>query len=567
MNEFLNEDDKEPVWDGNICLYTDSDLKSEHIQYRIPTQVKGKNDETLLRRSSITYSVKYKNLRAYAADGGVFYFVIIISDDGEDTSIFYNDLTPIKLQSLLRGKEKKKPEQTRSVPLKKLKNNDKKELYKILLQFAHDSKEQGAGELVRKAISLEDIEKIDSIRMTAFVSDRKEAIEKMTTGEACLFGHLTDTDIWLPFQYEAQKKMKLVPCIEWNETFGVDGIPYYNSFVIRQNADKDFAIQLSENLTLEIGNNKIVFDVKTKLEQVIKDIKFLTALQQGSTLYIGQKQIGKYDNINFSEGLQELINNCKQIQSAVMKFEINLGKKFSEFTDADWKAIDELLKIYRGEIKPKNETAWHIWWWQGKVVPFFLAIDANGELYVENGIHFKKICISIEGKDKRYQVPAMIMFKRDVWEKLYDVDEEILLKELEKGEFCKETEGNFSLLLIEILAAYDVTKSEKYYDLAKLISDKLLEVSPDNEYWKINKLQLLKRKRDLSEHELQELEDMEKETDDKKVICAVNILLENRRKAVKEFDAMSDEEKEMFLTYPIYNLLSDKKVSSHTEEE
>lgn len=78
MDEFLNEDDKEPVWDGNICLYTDSDLKSEHIQYRIPTQVKGKNDETLLRRSSITYSVKYKNLRSYAADGGVFYFVIII---------------------------------------------------------------------------------------------------------------------------------------------------------------------------------------------------------------------------------------------------------------------------------------------------------------------------------------------------------------------------------------------------------------------------------------------------------------------------------------------------------
>lgn len=51
MDEFLNEDDKEPVWDGNICLYTDSDLKSEHIQYRIPTQVKGKNNETLLKRS------------------------------------------------------------------------------------------------------------------------------------------------------------------------------------------------------------------------------------------------------------------------------------------------------------------------------------------------------------------------------------------------------------------------------------------------------------------------------------------------------------------------------------
>lgn len=88
----------------------------------------------------------------------------------------------------------------------------------------------------------------------------------------------------------------------------MDGIPYYNSFVVRQNTDKDFAIQLSENLTLEIGNHKTILDANTELEQVIKDIKFLTALQQGSTLYIGQKQIGKYGNINFSEGLQELIN-------------------------------------------------------------------------------------------------------------------------------------------------------------------------------------------------------------------------------------------------------------------
>ena len=60
---------------------------------------------------------------------------------------------------------------------------------------------------------------------------------------------------------------------------------------------------------------------------------------------------------------------------------------------------------------------------------------------------------------------------------------------------------------------YDENKDEKYYDVAKLISDKLLNASPDNVYWKINRFQLLKRKRDLSEDELQELEDLEKTTD------------------------------------------------------
>lgn len=88
MNELLKEDDKEPSWDGDILIYSSEDLQVENIIYKIPTQVKGKNDEKLLKRSGITYPVAYKNLRNYFNDGGVCYFVIIISDDGEKANIF-----------------------------------------------------------------------------------------------------------------------------------------------------------------------------------------------------------------------------------------------------------------------------------------------------------------------------------------------------------------------------------------------------------------------------------------------------------------------------------------------
>ena len=135
------------------------------------------------------------------------------------------------------------------------------------------------------------------------------------------------------------------------------------------------------------------------------------------------------------------------------------------------------------------------------------------------------------------------------------MDEEILLEELDKGEFSKETSADFTQLFIEILSAYDVTKDEKYYDIAKVISDRLLVVDSEADYIKINKLQLIKRKRNLTENELQELEKIEIDTDDIKVVCATNILLENRRKAKKKLDEMSDEDKELFMTFPIYNLL------------
>lgn len=555
MDELLQSNDKEPAWDGDIILYSDDDLKNENILYKIPTQVKGKNDEELLNRNGITYPVAYKNLRNYFNDRGVCYFVIVISDDGEKMAIFYNALTPVKLKSLLKGTEGKKPEQTRNIALNRLKNNDKNELFRILLQFGHESKEQGAGELVRKSISLEDMGKIDSIKTTIFASDNKDMFQKMANGETCWFGHLTNADIWVPFDYDAQKQLEFVECLEINEPFKIDGKPYYDSCEIRENRDKTFSIKLSENLTIETGKGKFDFHPLTELDEIIKDVQFLEDIPYGKVFYIGEYKICEYKDVTFNDKFCRMLNEFKQLQLAVNKFEIRLNKCMKDFTEDDWKAINELLKIYQGEIPVKNKNIWYMWWWQGKVVPFFFAYGRNGESCIESGIRFKHLKLSVGPEDEKYFVPVFIIFRRDVWEKLYDVDEKVLLEELEKGEFNAITEADFTELFIEILSAYDTTKNEKYYNTAEFICDKLMEINPDAVHLKLNRLQLIRRKREFTEDELQELEELESDTNDKKVVCAVNILLENKRRAKKELDEMSKEDKEVFMSYPIYNLL------------
>lgn len=552
MDEFLNSNDKEPSWDGNICIYKNSDLKAENIVYRIPTQVKGKKDEKLLKKSGITYPVEYKHLRNYFNDRGVFYFVVVISDDGEDTSIFYNALTTIKLQSILKGTEKKKADQTKSIPLVRLKNNDKNELYKVLMQFGHDSKEVGSGELVKKSISMRDLEKIDTIRMTTYACNRSEVLKNVNSGEVCAFGHIASADIWVPFSYDLQRQIELFACQKINDIFSVDEIPYYKEFEIRKSTGKSIIIQLSENLYIDMGTNKIQFKAQTYIDQVSKDIYFLEALRNAKSIYIGKKKMCTFENVNYGEDLNKAIQDFKNIQLALEKFHLKLDKRFGDFNSEDWESMDNLVKLFYGEINPDNEITWYMWWWRGKVIPFFVAIDREGSVQIENSLQMQRFRITVAKSD--YQVPFFIMFRRDVWEKLYDVDESILLEELEKATFNSLTEGNFPLLFVEILAAYDKIHDEKYYDIAKYISDKLLGVSPDNVYWKINKLQLLKRKRELSEGEFQELENMENRSNDKKIICAINILLENKRKAKRVLDEMNQEDREMFLTYPIYNL-------------
>lgn len=556
MDELLQENDKGPSWDGDIYLYNNIDLKAEHIQYRIPTQIKGKNNNQLLHRKSITYPVEYKNLRNYFNDGGVCYFVIVVSDDGEKASIFYNALTPIKLQAILKGNEQKQPDQTKNIALSKLKNNDKNILYNILLQFGHDSKAQGTGELVRKAIPFNDLKNIDSIKMTAYTSNHEEVLKNIQKGEVCLFGHQSSLDIWLPFSYDTQKNMEISTTTRMHESFGVDGVPYYKYYDLIKKANNIFHIRLSENLELCISENNIYFSLKSDVQTVVKDIHFLEALQHGTGLYVGNKKVIEYTSPKkFDHKIQKAINDFKLIQLALSKFGLTIDKRLADFEDKDWDAINELATLYKRKMVPKSDVSFHMWWWQGKVVPFILIKDDTQQVQIENMFHSQQLKVHFEVEEKEYQFPIYINMQRDVWENLYDVPEEFLLDDLEGYEYNHDTEGIFALLFVELLSAYDHTGNEKYYNMSRLISEKLLGVSPMNEYWRINKLQLLRRRRALAEFEMQELENLEMESKDSKVICAVNILLENKRKAQKILDAMNEEDRKLFITYPIYNLL------------
>lgn len=561
MDELLEENDKGPSWDGDIYLYDNSDLKVEHIQYRIPTQIKGKNDKRLLNKKSITFPVEYRNLRNYFRDGGVCYFVIAVSDDGEKAAIFYNALTPIKLQAILKGSEKKLPEQTKNIPLLRLEKNDKDILYKLLLQFGHDSREQGSGELVRKSISANDLKNVDSIRMTAYTSDKNEILGNVQMGEVCLFGHLANSDIWVPFSYETQTNMEIAQKVKRNESFGVDGVVYYDNFEVVRKADETVYIRLSENLELRLSENKVHFDPKSDLETVIRDVRFLEAMQHGSGLYIGKRKVLGYKEQKLGSNLQKAIRDYKLLQLVTNKFGLTIRERIEGFTEDDWKALNELVAIFKGDIVPKHgEVAYHMWWWQGKIVPFIITREDTQQAQVENIFHPQQLNVYTHTDEKEYELPIYINLTRSVWESLYDVPEEYLLEDLERYEYNHGTEGNFSLLFVELLSSYDDTGNEKYFNMARLISDKLISdklifVSPQNEYWKINKLQLLRRKRPLSEEEMQELESIEKNSEDKKTICAVNILLENKRMAQKVLEEMDDEDRGVFVTYPIYNLL------------
>ena len=554
LDEYINDNDKEPSWDGYIMVYTDEDLKAEHIKYKIPVQVKGKCKNELINRKMITYPVEYRHLQNYYFDGGVVYFVIAISEDAKRKTIFANALTPVKLKELLKSAEKK-PNQTKNIPLQRLK--DVHELYILLLQYGHDSKRQGTGqcELMRKTIDLSKLRDIDKLEATVIsANSEKEALKKIFSGEVGLFGHLEKSDIWLPVEYSQQIRFKVRTVKCHDELVKVDGIEFYKRFRIEED-DESIKIIFSDNLYIKLTDIGYTMNLALNgtVESLRQDVLFMKALLSGHILQLGKMVEIEIHSDAIGNDFLEGIKITDAFTRACEQFDVRPSKKMKDYTEQDWKKMQELTNLYHGYIIPKDgDIAWHMWWWENKLYPFIVYRE-NNKVRAINIFKDDKCVTEVKFEEKKYRVPVFASLNRDIWSKLYDVREQILIKQIEQSDINMETAPVFINIFIELMWAYDDIENEKYYNAAFLIIEKLIELDNDNVAATINRMQLIYRKRELAEEEMRKLEAIDDQ--DYLAKCAANILLDNKRIAKKYLEKMSEEDKNKFKQNPIYNLL------------
>lgn len=554
LDEYINDNDKEPSWDGYIMVYTDEDLKAEHIKYKIPVQVKGKCKNELINRKMITYPVEYRHLQNYYFDGGVVYFVIAISEDAKRKTIFANALTPVKLKELLKSAEKK-PNQTKNIPLQRLK--DVHELYILLLQYGHDSKRQGTGqcELMRKTIDLSKLRDIDKLEATVIsANSEKEALKKIFSGEVGLFGHLEKSDIWLPVEYSQQIRFKVRTVRCHDELVKVDGIEFYKRFRIEED-DASIKIIFSDNLYIKLTDIGYTMNLALNgtVESLRQDVLFMKALLSGHILQLGKMVEIEIHSDAIGNVFLEGIKITDAFTRACEQFDVRPSKKMKDYTEQDWKKMQELTNLYHGYIIPKDgDIAWHMWWWENKLYPF-IVYKENNKVRAINIFKDDKFVAEVKFEEKNYRVPVFASLNRDIWSKLYDVREQTLIKQIEQSDINMETAPVFISIFIELMWAYDDIENEKYYNAAFLIIEKLIELDNDNVAATINRMQLIYRKRELAEEEMRKLEAIDDQ--DYLAKCAANILLDNKRIAKKYLEKMSEEDKNKFKQNPIYNLL------------
>ena len=101
LSSFINSGDKEPAWDGNIYIHSDSKHSKKDIK-KVATQVKGKGVSAKVK-STIKYPVSATDLKAYMHNGGTMFFVVYIDKGtGETKQIYYSALTPFKIMEIMK---------------------------------------------------------------------------------------------------------------------------------------------------------------------------------------------------------------------------------------------------------------------------------------------------------------------------------------------------------------------------------------------------------------------------------------------------------------------------------
>lgn len=109
LRSFISENDRTPIWDGDIFIYHGSKKDNEHFYGRVPLQVKG-TEVTEFSDKDISYSkLTRRNFENFIKDGGCIFFVaeVMMNDETQETvsRVFYCELSVAVITNLLNKKK------------------------------------------------------------------------------------------------------------------------------------------------------------------------------------------------------------------------------------------------------------------------------------------------------------------------------------------------------------------------------------------------------------------------------------------------------------------------------
>jgi hypothetical protein len=577
ISQYIDDNDKEPSWDGHLFLYREGGRDKNHFVGRVPVQVKGTVVKKI-KTDGFKYKLEKVDLLAYLQEP-TFFVVCQIEEGTNKKKLFYRELLPTTVRNILKGIGGGKSRMTKFKPFPdKLKDFEAQ-----LIVFNHNSKKM-VSFADKPLYTLHDAV-LKGMKQFSFITPVKyanklELYKYLSTTPVQLFADVKECNIEIP--------------IAISESEDIDGIMFKFFKKIREDVkvgdrvffncfrseivDGHIITNVGDVLTFDTPienanaqNSKVNFSSKTKfLEESIRDAELVISLFEEGVLKLGDLDIHLRVNQPQKIGtLRSKLDSWKKLKLLLDKLHVTKPFDLTQISEEQGPLIDMLISaILNGEkiYLPEQENS--VILFEISNVKILLWCNADENHMCQFGDFFDgDITVSCKYDDKTINVSPYSFLRNDhLWETCDNIDYEKILPCVEKLSL-KQCDNGFHIVngdILAMIAAYDSLentdkdKGNKLLDCAYQLTDLLI-----NKYDAVklkqypiiicNKMQIIKRQREFGEVELTKMEEYVADPNiDDSIKAGMCLLLEKKELFNKHFDKLSRTEQDTIRNYPIW---------------
>lgn len=569
ISSYIAENDKEPCWDGHLYLYSDGRKDKDHLQGRVPVQIKG-TEVAKIQTKNWKFKLYKNDLKAYLHEP-TFFIVCQIEKDTNKKILFYRDLLPNRIRKLLKDMGGQQSRMTLFHPLTQDLNEFEGQLSVFLANsrkmtsFA-GNKPFSISEALKKGI------KEFTFITPSSVSGRRQLLYYLSTHSTQLYAKISDYNIDIPIS-DGPARFRFSREGDGDVRVG-DKVFYrgYSSEII----DGRVVITVAEDLTMSFplddkDQTAPILRMSPQaryLKETIREAEFMLAMNDAGSLSVGSMEFQvSTSETNRIDDLRKKLNGWKELSRVLDKLHVTKALDLTEITQEQETIIDALIEtVGKGNaIQNSVQESSLLVWDVGNIrLLLWCVVDQEGLCHIGDFFD-KSFDIFIENDEQRKVKvsPYSYLQKENLWESVDNIDYNGIVESAHRAAqmdaFCYQMSNYDVLSMInsaDKLEHIDHERRDRLLIEALKLNDWLIDSDPSQEMKTvhlINRMQILKRQRYLSNEELDTLYRMihyEKVEDYLKF--AAYLLMDNHQEADNLFVTFSKEDQEVLRSYPIW---------------
>lgn len=549
----FNADDTGISWDGYIDLYHENIDDKGNFDTRIDAQIKGRSTTNKRLQDKWKFGIDRKDLENYNKIDGTLFLAVRFLKNG-DYKIYYKSLLPKNITDLLNEPTNSKNEI--NVSLKEVK--DKFHLERICRNFSIDKDTQ---KKLSKEIFNSSALSIENNKLGTFSTWARGNFNPITIlGEEKFIYFLDEKQNII--EIECAEITEVVQGMNLNIKSKTNKI-YYTTINHSIEIDGKRKITFGKAFSLLDKPKKFLINLSGTLADRIHQLEFMDDIIDNRGFFIGDKLITLNSTEEDKEKYRNLYKTYLKIDDFCKNHNINKDINIDEWTNKDIKqlliwidAIDNNKKINIKEWDMSMLGSIQI-----KDIRFSIFADKleddSFQIYSiwnnEDKNHYQ-FRYGEDNEEAIYTQKFFSILNKDAYMS-DDIDINEMKKFYEENPLEENEETLINFQVLEIIKAYDINGKIELLDYAKYLLNKISIYDNISDIARINYLQIEKRIRDLTEKEIEELIEIRNKNEGHLFNISTNLLIGNLNEAKIELKKLDQEERKIFLDYPISKFL------------